>query len=470
MSNGTPSLTFHGAAGEVTGSMHLLHAGGKTIALDCGLFQGRRAEAARKNLEHPCDPRDIHAVVLSHAHIDHSGKLPRLVRDGFAGDIFCTPATRDLCAVMLADSAHIQEEDAKHLNEKNDRAGRPLVEPFYDARDAVAALRLMKTVGYGRAISAAPGVHATFFEAGHMLGSAGILIEIAADQGKTTRLVFTGDMGRFDTPILFNPAPLPACDYLICESTYGGRATAAGGDLHELFLDVVQSTVERQGKVVIPAFSVGRTQTIVYTLTHLIRAGRLTPVPIYVDSPLAINATEVFRMHPECYDEEARARLADGIDILGGESCVYVRSVDDSKAINRRRESCVVIAASGMCEAGRILHHLKNNISDPRNTILIVGFQAKHTLGRRIVEREPRVKIYGDEYPVKARVQVLNGFSSHADAGELRRQTAPLAADCRRAFLVHGESDQAGALRDTMRASGYRSVEIPQRGDRFALD
>ncbi len=463
-------LTFHGAARQVTGSMHLLDANGKLIALDCGLFQGRRAESRALNLRHPCDPRRLHAVVVSHAHIDHTGRLPMLIRDGFEGVIHTTPATRDLCAVMLADAAHIQEEDARFLSKRRRKEGEPSVDPLYTQNDAVQTIRQMQSSPYGRWFKVAHGVHARYFDAGHMLGSAGIELEINEDNRPKKTLVFTGDVGRRGVPLLRDPDPLPSCDYLICESTYGGRTTDPLDDLKPKLADVIRRTVSRGGKVLIPAFSVGRTQTIIYYLRQLFVGGELDRVPVYVDSPLAINATDVFRLHPECFDEDARAFAHNPGGILDGPAIHFVQTREDSKRVTRRRAPCIIIAASGMCEAGRILHHLRHGVKHERNTVLIVGFQAAHTLGRRIVEREPFVRIYGEKHALKAEVVVLNGFSSHADATELKAHTDPLAGRCKAVFLVHGEVDQASALADTMRASGHRSVRIPAMGENHPLD
>ncbi len=462
-------LVFHGAAQQVTGSMHILEAAGKRIVLDCGLFQGRRSVTRDLNRRHPFDPKDIHAVILSHAHIDHSGRLPLLVKDGFGGVIHATPATRDLSAVLLADSAHIQREDAHWLNKKQRDTNTPEVEPLYTTDDAVQAVRQMQCTPYHRWFKAAHHVHARYFDAGHMLGSAGIEIEITENGNKTT-LVFSGDTGRPGTPILRDPEPFPACDYLICESTYGGRSTEPAANMNPKLAEVVRRTVERRGRILIPAFSVGRTQTIVYGLRQLFRSGQLNPLPVYVDSPLAVNATDIYRLHPDCYDRAAMDFLNEADGLLDGPEIRYVRSVDESKGIMRRRSPCIVIAAGGMCEGGRILHHLRNEIADERNTILIVGFQAQHTLGRRLVEKEPYVGIYGEKHKLNAEVVTLNGFSSHADAGELKKITAPLASRCRKAFLVHGELDQAAALSATMRESGFLAVHIPAMGETFDLD
>lgn len=463
-------LTFHGAAQQVTGSMHILEVNGKTILLDCGLFQGRRAPSRELNCCFPIRPRDVHAVILSHAHIDHSGRLPLLVKQGFSGVIHATPATRDLCALMLADAAYIQSEDARFINKRRRARDEPPVEPLYMAEDAVRSVKLMQCYPLQRWFKVAPGVHARFFEAGHMLGSAGIEVEMKDASGKRTTLAFTGDVGRWGIPLIKDPAPLPTCDYLICESTYGGRNTDPIEALPSKLGDVVRQTVARGGRIIIPAFSVGRTQTIIYSLRQLFTSGDLPPVPVYVDSPLAVNASEVFRLHPECFDEEAR-NLATSIGgILDGPGIHFVRERAESKRLMRRKQPCIVISASGMCESGRILHHLRHGILHPENTVLIVGFQAEHTLGRRIVERQKTVRIFGESVPLRCEVVVLNGFSSHADARELKRHTDPLAGRCKQIFLVHGELNQAQIFADQLHRDGHARVEIPAMGAAFDLD
>jgi len=327
----------------------------------------------------------------------------------------------------------------------------------------------MFSIPYGRSFPVARNVQVEFVDAGHMLGSAIVRLRIDTGNGQSRTLVYTGDLGRFGVPILRDPKPLPRCDYLICESTYGGRRTDPVPGMKDRLAEVVTDTCKRGGKVIVPAFSVGRTQTIVYNLHQLFSEGRLRPLPVFVDSPLAVNATEVFRLHPECYDRDARLFNSQTGDLLGNGCCTYIRDVEESKKLHRRRSSCVIISASGMCEHGRILHHLKNNIRSAKNTVLIVGFQAQHTLGRRLVEKAEQAKIFGTMHPVKARVVVLNGYSSHADADELRRMTAPLAGDCQHAFLVHGEPDQCEALKTTLTESGFQNVTIPATGETFEL-
>ncbi len=464
-----PELVFHGAAGEVTGSMHMLRIDDKWVALDCGLYHGRRAETEQKNRAWPVPPKDIAAVVLSHAHIDHSGRLPRLVRDGFEGTIYATPATRDLCAIMLADSAHIQEEDVKYVNKKRKRKGLEPIDELYNYKDAVAAVKLMHSVPYSRWFEVVPGMIARFQEAGHMLGSASVQVEFAKRNGHAPGLFYTGDMGRPEKPILRDPKPIPPVDVILCESTYGGRLHETVDDAMEAMTAVVNRTVKRGGKIIIPAFSVGRTQTIVYFLHQQMVAGAIPRIPVFVDSPLAVNATEVFRLHPECYDAEARAFQSVTSDILGGDCCTYIRDVEESKSLNRRRRPCVIISASGMCEFGRIRHHIKNNIRKAKNTILIPGFQAGHTLGRRLADGADRINLFHESYTVRAEVVQIHGFSGHADQAELIGMLKPRARDTKQLFLVHGEPDQSEALAEKTRALGFQQVRTVQREMRVEI-
>jgi metallo-beta-lactamase family protein len=456
-------VTFWGAARTVTGSMHLVEVGSKRVLLDCGLFQGKRAEAFRRNREFPFRPRDVDAVVISHAHIDHCGNLPNLCRSGFAGPIYCTPATRDLVAIMLADSAKIQEEDALYLNRKREK-GEPRIEPLYEPRYVPRVLRACRGLPYDQSFDVCKGVEATFVEAGHLLGSAMIALRVEAG-GQERRITFTGDIGRRGTPILRDPAPVPACDLLISECTYGGRRHEPVDLLAEQLGEVVQRTAQRGGKLLIPAFSLGRTQTVVYFLHQLMKQGRLVKVPVVVDSPLAAEATEVFRVHPECFDDEMALLLQDDPDLFGGRRIRYVRSVEESKELNGQPGPMVIIAASGMCEAGRILHHLKHNIEDERNTVLIVGYQAPETLGHRLVTRQPEVRILDRRYKVRAEVVVANGFSSHADHEDLMTYLGPLAGRTKKVRLVHGEPEHAAALAAALREKGMADVAVPERGE-----
>ncbi|MCI0459727.1 MAG: MBL fold metallo-hydrolase [Gemmataceae bacterium] len=462
-----PAVTFWGAARTVTGSMHLLQVNGRQILLDCGLFQGRRSEARRRNSTFPFEPGTIDAVVLSHAHIDHCGNLPNLVRQGFRGPIYCTAATADLLAVMLADSAKIQEEDAAYLNRKRER-GEPPIEALYRRQDVHRTARLVQPLPYEKPFDLGGGMEVRLVEAGHLLGSAmvGLRLDVG---GREQRLTFTGDLGRRGLPILRDPAPVPQGALLISESTYGGRTHPPTDLLADSLAEVIRRTLDRGGKVLVPAFSLGRTQTIVYFLHQLINQGRLAELPVFVDSPLAVSATEVFRLHPECFDEETALLLEDQPNLFGGGRVRYVESVEESKQLNARREPCVIVSASGMCESGRILHHLKHNIEDPRTTVLIIGFQAPDTLGRRLVEKRPEVRIHNKTWKLRAEVAVLNGFSSHADHNELLAALEPLAGTAGQVCLVHGEEKPAEALAADLRGRGFAEVLIPNRGETVQL-
>ncbi|MFH1747585.1 MAG: MBL fold metallo-hydrolase [Planctomycetota bacterium] len=462
-------LLFHGATEEVTGSMHMVRIDDHWVALDCGLYQGRRQESEAKNREWPIPPKDISAVVLSHAHIDHSGRLPRLVHDGFDGPIYCTPATRDLCAIMLPDSAHIQEEDVFYLNKRRKRKGLPPIEPLYDYEDALGAIQMIHSTPYRRWFQVVPGLLARFQDAGHMLGSGGIRLEFAKRNGHTPSLFYTGDLGRPDKPIIRDPVAFPPDETIICESTYGGRVTEEVHDAQRELHAIVKRTVERGGKVVIPAFAVGRTQTIVYFLHEMMVTGELPRFPIYVDSPLAVNATDVFKMHPECYDAEARAFHRVTGDILGSGCCHYIRDVNESKALHGKPGPSVIISASGMCEAGRIRHHLKNNISNPNNTILIPGWQAQHTLGRRLADGAKKIKLFHEEYEVLAEVHQIHGFSGHADQKHMLEMFTKAKPRPKRVCLVHGELEQSQVLQQKLRDMGIREVTIMKRGDSVKL-
>ncbi len=464
-------LQFLGAVRTVTGSMHLLSVNGSRILLDCGLFQGRRRESFERNRNLPFDAHTIDTLVLSHAHIDHSGNIPSLVKNGFVGNIYATPASRDLCSAMLRDSGHIQEEDARYVNKKRAKQGLPPVEPLYTVDDATESLKNFVSVGYGRTLPIAPGVTLTYRDAGHILGSAITVLDVD-DRGSRKRLAFTGDLGRKGMPILKDPEPAEEIDSLIIESTYGDRLHDPVEIADTELRDVIVDTYRRGGKVIVPAFSVGRTQELVYSLHRLTEIRDLPHLPIFVDSPLSANVTEIFRLHPECYDRELNQFIASGNhrDPFGFHRLTYIRTVEDSKELNFMREPAVIISASGMCEAGRILHHLKNNIEDPRNAVLIVGWQAPHTLGRRLVERQPVVKIFGEEYKLKARVKTINGFSAHADREELLDYVRQLGVErLKSAWVVHGEEGSSNALAEGLRNLGVSQVIVPQLGEEFEL-
>ncbi|MFN3596392.1 MAG: MBL fold metallo-hydrolase RNA specificity domain-containing protein [Rubricoccaceae bacterium] len=463
-------LTFWGAARTVTGSLHVLRLpGGQTVFLDCGLYQGRRAEARARNLGWPVSPAEVEAVFLSHAHIDHAGLLPRLWADGFRGPVYCTHATRDLCALMLRDSAFIQESDAEFFNRKVRRRGEAAIEPLYTVEDAEGAMRRFVSADYGFPLTPFPGVELVFRDAGHILGSATITVTAEAG-GRTRRLGFTGDLGNPGRPILRDPEPLPPCDWLLCESTYGGHVHEDAGTSADRLADVIARTAARGGRVVVPAFAVGRTQELIYALNGLWNENRLPPLPVFVDSPLAVNATEVFRAHPECYDRDLLELLRTDPDPFGFGRLEYVREAARSKQLNELAMPFVVLSASGMAEAGRILHHLRHAVEDPRHTVLIVGFMAEDTLGRRLVERREEVRIFGQPHRLRAHVEVLNAFSAHADQPHLRAFVGAMDRDRLRAvLLVHGEPDRQEALAAALRADGVRRVAAPARGETVNL-
>ncbi len=454
------TLEFCGAAQTVTGSMHLLTVNGHRVLLDCGLYQGRREEAARINKNFLFDAASIDAVVLSHAHIDHSGNLPHLIKNGFNGCIHSTSATRDLCAIMLADSAMIQEKDADYLlRHKGEH-----VEPLYTAEDVATTLEHFRTVGYHRVFDVVPGVKAEYFDAGHILGSAITMLTLT-ENGKTVRLCFTGDVGRPNRPILRDPEFPGDADYIISESTYGGRKHEEIANLEATLEKLIHGVVEKKGRLLIPAFSIGRTQDIVYHLNSMYNEGRIPNIPIFVDSPLAINATQVYRMHPECYDAEMQKVLMSDDDPFGFPSLKYIREVSDSKKINTMHKAAVVIAASGMCENGRIVHHLANGIGSAKNTILIVGFSAEHTLGRRIADGYDVVNIFGIPHTVRAEVQRISGLSAHADEPELLDFFKPFSrTTLQHVFLVHGEPKAQDAFKNALHGAGISSVSNPAKG------
>jgi metallo-beta-lactamase family protein len=461
----TIRLSFFGAAGQVTGSMHLLEAAGGRFLLDAGLFQGRRSETHDLNLRLPFDARRLDGVVLSHAHIDHSGRLPLLVREGFHGPIHATPATRDLCAVMLPDAAHIQEKDFEYLQRRG-KAGTQS-EPLYSMADAVATQELMVGVPYHRITHLRKHLALEFLDAGHILGSASVDIRIT--ESGSHRLVFSGDIGRSGLPIIRDPQPPSGpIDTLIIESTYADRSHESVADAEARLGEAVRRVAARGGKLLVPAFALGRAQELIYSLHQLWRAGKIPEIPIHVDSPLAVDVTTVFRMHPEVFDQRehlitAESRLFDFPLVR------YVRQVEESKALDSATGPAVIIAASGMAESGRILHHLAHGIGDHRNLVLIVGFQAEHTLGRRIQDGANPVKILGDEYPVRAEVETIGGYSAHADRGELLAWVRRLGGPIRRAFVVHGEPGSLEAMAKMLQEAGVRDVRVPQHGESFDL-
>jgi len=461
-------IKFLGAAKSVTGSMHILECKEKKILIDCGLFQGRRDESNSKNRNFPFDPRSLERVVLSHAHMDHSGNLPNLVKNGYQNSIYSTFATRDLCVVMLKDSAHIQEKDAEYLNKEKTRQGLPSIEPLYDMNDVERSLSLFRGIGYRKGFYVTAEVKLTFFDAGHILGSALSIFDIS-ENGKNVRLAYIVDLGRKNMPILKDPERIDNIDFMIIESTYGNRLHDDLPCTDEKLAKVVNDTISKGGKIIVPAFSLDRTQDIVYCLNRLQDARKIPRIKVFVDSPLSVNVTEIFKLHPECFDEETNQIIASNENPFGLKDIRYITDVEESKKLNHFNEPCIIISASGMCESGRILHHLKNNIEDPKNTIMVVGFMAKDTLGRKIVERQERVKIFGEEYRLRARVEVLDAFSAHADRKELLEYVNQTKNSLKGVFVVHGEEEQSQALADGIKDLGIQNVIVPDLGQEVTI-
>lgn len=466
-------VRFWGAAREVTGSMHLVDTGRSRVLLDCGLYQGHRKNAFERNRDLPFDASSIDAVVLSHAHLDHAGNLPSLVRSGFRGRIWATHATVDLCAHMLMDSAHIQVNDVKYVNKRRKRQGRRPFEPLYAPEHVEATLERFRSVDYYAPFEPADGVTARFEDAGHILGSASVVLDLRGG-GRERRLAFSGDIGRRGLPILRDPHRPEDADYVIMESTYGDREHEEPSRAKKALAECAKYVEKHGGMLIIPAFALGRTQEVVYRLNQLWEEGTIRELPIWVDSPLATNVTDVFRDHPECYDAEMLRTLkedSDG-DPLGFESLTYTRDVQESIALNDRDGPGVIISASGMCEAGRVLHHLKNHATKPESLVLFVGYQAEHTLGRRIRDGMKPVRIYGEEFEIRAAVRRADGYSAHADRTELLAW-ADSTRDRGRVkhwFLVHGEPEAQDALAEALEARGAGEVTAPVRGQKFELE
>lgn len=463
-------LTFFGAAGEVTGSQHLLETDQRRILLDCGLFQGRRAEARAKNERFHCEPKKLDAVILSHAHIDHCGNLPGLFKAGFRGPVFCTPATADVAEIMMLDSAKIAGEDAKYLQGRL-KPGHPPIEPLYTERDVYELCKRFETIPYGEWHELANDVRLRFHEAGHILGSAITELEIA-DAGQQKRVVFTGDLGRRSLPLLGDPTLIDnGCDVLITESTYGNRVHLPAENLKMELLRILKEAVSVQGKVVIPAFSLGRTQVLVYFLNELFNEGRLPHIPIFVDSPLSRKLTQVHREHQKSLDAEAQEQHSSDQDLFGFRGLTYIANAQESRELNDRKGPFMVIAASGMCESGRVVHHLRHAVGSERNTIVMIGYQAEYTLGRRIVERQPRVRIFDREIPLRAKVEVLNGLSAHADVEDFKWWFGHLAkhGGIGQAFIVHGEAESAKAVAELLHDQCDEDPIIPQFKQSFTV-
>jgi metallo-beta-lactamase family protein len=456
-------ISFHGAARSVTGSRHLIQAGSSRLLLDCGMFQGRRDQAARLNRRLGFEPKSLSAVCLSHAHIDHSGALPVLSMGGFRGSVHMTSATADLTKILLEDSARIQQSDCRYVNKKERRRGKDCVSPYYSTGDVRTITKQFRGVPYGKAISPAPNMTAQFHDAGHILGSAGIWVQYRK-RGHSTSVLFSGDLGRAHMPILRDPQAPPPCDVLIIESTYGDRLHEDDQEQRkQIAKQLVDHAVQHRSKIIVPAFAVGRTQDLIMRIKDLVNNGEVEPIPIFIDSPLALKAMKVFRQHPECYDEETYRTFTSEGDVFAAKYIQYVSTAKDSKLLNRRQGPCVIISASGMCEGGRVVHHLKHAIEDEANVVVLVGWQAEHTLGRKLAEEWDTVPIFG--VPTRRRAQVvrLNGYSAHADRDELLAYVRAIHPHPRKIFVVHGEERQSLAFAMALRTEfpGI-DVEVPR--------
>lgn len=459
------NLHFLGADETTTGSMHMVECNGKKVLLDCGLLQGKRKESFEANRNLPFNPREIDAIILSHAHIDHCGKIPALVRQGYRGPIYATLATRDLVDVLLRDSAFLQEKDVEFVNKRRAKQGKNLFELLYDQADVDDTMPLFVTFEYGQQRDIVPGLKLTFNDAGHILGSATCTLDYEKD-GKPRRLLFTGDLGQKNTPFLNDPVSVPNVDVLITESTYGDRNHPTQENIKGRLKDYISFISQHKSKLIIPAFSVGRTQQVLYYFNALVEKGAIPVIPIYVDSPLSKKATEIHRNHTECFNEKTKAMLRANDDPFRFPGLRFTSSVDESKALNDAKGPLVIISASGMCEGGRILHHLRNSISNPTNIILITGFQAENTLGRRLVEGGPMIKIFGEEHELKATVYTINGLSAHADSKGLVEFASSL-GHVQRAFCVHGEPAYCEAHKKLLEGIGISQVDIPVTGQIF---
>lgn len=463
-------LTIFGAAQTVTGSMHLIEVNGQRFLLDCGLYQGKRADTYQVNLNFPFDPKSIDAVILSHAHIDHSGNLPNLVKQGFAGPIYATNATVDLADIMLRDSGHIHEWDVQYVNKKRKKQHLPPVEPLYTTQDAVNTLPHFRSILYDERFEPIRGISARLVEAGHILGSSAVVLDVQ-ENGSQKRLWFSGDVGRYDVPILRDPVLPEGVDYLLMECTYGDKPHALMAEAFEEFKDVINRTVRRGGKVIVPAFAVGRTQVLSYFLSEAMENGEIPDIPVVIDSPLAVAASDLYRRHSECFDQETWQFLAEHRSpALDFNNLIFTHTVDESKALNAYKEPMIIISASGMAEAGRILHHLRNNIEDGRNTIAIISWQAPYTLGRRLADREHKVKIFGEEFYRKAEVATIGGLSAHGGQKMLVEYTLASKDSLKKIILVHGEERAAKALQaKLMEYEGMPEIIYPTKADVIEL-
>ncbi|HNX57328.1 MAG TPA: MBL fold metallo-hydrolase [Prolixibacteraceae bacterium] len=465
-------IRFIGAAREVTGSKHLITTKqGKKILLDCGMFQGKGLETDAMNRKLGFNPEEIDHIILSHAHIDHSGLIPYMYKLGFRGSIICTNATRDLCAIMLVDCGHIQAGDVKNFNKRRVAKGLPPIEPLYSEEEARACMQLFIAVGNNRRFNIDNDISVRFTNTGHMLGSSVVTLEVN-EYGKRIRLAYTGDIGRPESRILKSPEPFPQCDYLITETTYGNRLHPKMQDAEkELLRVIIETCVEKRGKLIIPSFAIGRTQEVIYSLNNFFNEGKLPKVNIYLDSPLAINATEIFKMHAEELNKNVAKVMLYDPDPFGFNSLFYIKSAEESKSLNSYKQPCVIISASGMMEAGRIKHHIANNIENPKNTILAVGYCSPTTLGARILGGADEVSIFGVRHPVKADIERIEAFSGHGDYQEMANFiSCQDASKVKKVFLVHGEYESATFYADYIRKRGFDNIEIPESGKEFVLN
>ena len=472
-------ITFLGATKMVTGSNFLVEGAGKKFLVDCGMYQGGDRDEMQNHEPFAYDVNEIDFMLLTHAHIDHSGRIPKLYKEGYRNPVITTKATRDLCSIMLPDSGHIQEQEIEWRNRKRKREGKEPLPPLYTAQDGIDTMEIFKPVNYDEIIEIDPNIYVRFNDAGHMLGSAIIEIWVKED-GKETKAVFTGDLGNNDIPLLSSPTMIETADYLVMESTYGGRLHMRNDDKANLFLNIVSETLDKGGTVVIPSFAVGRTQEILYELNNLKdtqegedfkkKYATLMKAPVYVDSPLAISATEIFKENANLFDEETQAVIESGDNPLEFPGLQFTRTADESKALNEKNKSSIIISASGMCEVGRIKHHLKHHLWDPNSTILFVGYQAPGTLGRRIVDGEKRVKIFGEEIAVNARIEYIEGYSGHADQEWLMNFVYSFITKPKHIFLVHGEPTGQEILKSKIVDEIGLPVTIPEYGQTYTLD